>query len=341
MKTMKMNLKSETAWLILLLITNIFFIFVIWLTAPKASESIIVMIVLFTAAIVLLGYIISHRKQKNQIDVLEAFLSNLDEDTEALLLTQVDKSWHPIIEMASAQMREQTQLIKNKQMELKNYQEFIEAWTHEIKTPLSLATLVLDNHKDAMSPYVYKRMEHVRYTINGNIEKILYYARLHADHVDYKFERINLRAWIQECLDDFRAISDEKGIDLQVNVLPIQIVSDKNVLTFIMAQLLSNALKYTASEKGIVHVETWIDAQEDKKIHLAIRDNGKGVPKEDLPFLFDKGFTGNHSNRQHATGMGLYLLKKYADALAIEVRVGECSTSGKGFEIELIFPSVA
>ncbi len=340
MKRPRLNLKSGTPWLILLLATNLFFAFVVWLTAPEAFESMVVMIVLFTVMVVFAGYGINQKKLKKQIEVFGSFLSRLDEETEQIVLTTVDKSWHPIIQIASAQMREQVQMIKDKQFELQNYQEFIEAWAHEIKTPLSLATLVLDNHKEDMSPYVYKRMEHVRYVINGDIEKILYYARLHADHVDYKFEKIAISDCLQESLDYFRAISDEKSIDLQLDVVPLQIVSDKKVLTFMISQFLSNAFKYTASENGIVHIATWEDSQADKKIHLAIRDNGRGVPLEDVPFLFDKGFTGNHPDRQNATGMGLYLVKKYAEALSIEVIIGAISTSGKGFEIELIFPNV-
>lgn len=340
MKRPRVNLKSGILWLVLLLLSNLFFAFVVWLTAPGAFESIILMIVLFTVIVVLVGYWINHKKQKKQMEALQFFLTSLDEETEQILLGAADKFWHPIIQFASAQMRDQVQIIKDKQLELQNYQEFIEAWTHEIKTPLSLATLVLDNHKEDMSPYVYKRMEHVRCVINSDIEKILYYARLHADHVDYKFEKMILSDGIQECLEDFCAISDEKHVDLQLNLLPLQIVSDKKVLVFMISQILSNAFKYTASENAVINIVSWKDTQDDAKIHLAIRDNGKGVPPEDMPFLFDKGFTGNHSDRQHATGMGLYFVKKYAEALSIAVNIGSISTADKGFEIELIFPKV-
>lgn len=340
MKRREVNLKSGTPWLVLLLISNLFFSFVAWLAAPEFFEKIVLMLLLFTAMVVFVGYWINHRKQKKQKEALQAFLAFPDDETEQLLLKTTDKSWHPVIRTISSQMRQQMQIINDKQLELKNYQEFIEAWTHEIKTPLFLATLVLDNHKDEMSPYVYKRMKHVRHSINGNVEKILYYARLHADHKDYKLEKIVLSDFLQECLADFRAIAEEKSVDLKFDVPPVQVVSDKRVLAFMVSQLLSNAFKYTAKENGVVSIVSWEDADEDKKIHLAIRDNGKGVPKEDAPFLLDKGFTGEHPDRQNATGMGLYLMKKYAEALSIEISIGEISTSGNGFEIELIFPRI-
>ncbi|MCR6546477.1 sensor histidine kinase [Dehalobacterium formicoaceticum] len=335
-----MSLKAEKQWLVLLLLTDLFFAFLAWLTGADSFGSIIVIIFLFTAFIVLAGYRIDRMKQKKQMEMLQLFLNSPDEEAEQRLLATVDDSWHSIIRMASAQIREQSQTIKDKQLELQNYQEFIEAWTHEIKTPLSLATLILANHREEMSPYVYNRMEHVRSTINNDVERILYYARLQSSHVDYKFMKMNLSDCVQECLEDFRAISDEKKIDVQLNLSSFQIISDKKVLAFMLSQLFSNAFKYTASDNGVVCVVSWSDTQDDGKIHLAVRDNGKGVPPEDMPFLFDKGFTGSHPDRKNATGMGLYLVKKYAEALSVEVNIEPISTSDKGFGIELLFPHV-
>ncbi len=73
---------------------------------------------------------------------------------------------------------------------------------------------------------------------------------------------------------------------------------------------------------------------------MTVRDNGKGTSPEDLPFLFDKGFTGSRPKRQKATGMGLYLVKKYAEQLGIAVEIEPGSDCGKGFGIQLIFPRV-
>lgn len=341
MKRQNMSLKGEKHWLILLIITDLFFAFLTWLIGPDAFESIILIILLFTVFVVLAGYWIDRIRQKKQMELLQSFLNSPDGETEQRLLATVNDSWHSMIRMASTQIKEQSQTIKVKQQELQNYQEFIEAWTHEIKTPLSLATLILTNHREEMSPYVYSRMEYVRCTINSDVERILYYARLQSDHVDYKFARMNLSDCVQECLDDFRALFDEKKIDVQLNLLPLQIVSDKKVLAFMLSQLFSNAFKYTASDNGVVRVASWADTHDNGKIYLAIRDNGKGVPPEDLPFLFDKGFTGSRPERQTATGMGLYLVKKYAEALSVEVTIEPISTSGHGFGVELIFPNVS
>ena len=115
---------------------------------------------------------------------------------------------------------------------------------------------------------------------------------------------------------------------------PLTVVTDQRVLRFMLTQLLSNAMKYADETLGRVSVSVW---QEGDRVVLAVRDNGSGVPPEDAPFLFDKGFTGSHPERQKATGMGLYLVKKYARSLCVEVALEPGSTSGKGFGIVLRF----
>ena len=147
--------------------------------------------------------------------------------------------------------------------EMQDYQEYIEAWTHEVKTPLSLATLVLDNHREEMSPYVYDRMAHVHHAISGNVDRILYYARLQADHVDYKFERLDLETCVRESLDEFLPIAKERGIDVKTDIASIEVISDRKVLAFMLAQIFSNALKYADQESGRVSVAGWMDAKEE------------------------------------------------------------------------------
>lgn len=340
MKHLKAVLKSVEHWLILLLVTDLFFIFLTWLIRPDAFGVIAVIILIFTILIFLVGYLLNRRKGSKQMNALQSFLNNPADNTKQELLSVTEEIWYPVIKSMAVLMKEKSSAINDVQLELQNYQEFIEAWTHEIKTPLSLATLILENHKDEMSPYVYSRMEHVRHSISDDVENILYYARLQADHVDYQFERMNLSNCVRDVIVDFSKIADEKKIEVQMNLLPLQVVSDKRVLYFVLSQLLSNAFKYTASEHGIVSIAIWQENNKNAEIHLAVRDNGKGVLPEDAPFIFDKGFTGNHPDRQKATGMGLYLVKKFSEALSLEVRLEPTSVSGHGFGMELIFPCV-
>lgn len=340
MKHPTINLKSSALWLILLIITNLFFTFVVWLSSSENFKNLVLIILIFTVIVILIGSWFSRKRQERQMDMLFTFLENTDEDTEQALLSIVDKSWHSVIHFAAVKMGEQAQITKDTRLDLQNYQEFIEEWVHEMKTPLSLATLILDNYRKDMTSYVYKRMEHVRCTIDGDVTKILYFARLQSGHVDYRFEPITLNECVLKCIENFRVIAEEKHIELQKSLLPFVVISDKKVLAFMLSQLLGNAFKYASCENGAVSVSTIKEKYEDGDIHLIIGDNGEGVPPEDLPFIFDKGFTGNHPNQHSATGMGLYFVKKYANELGIHVKVLECNANNKGFKIELIFPEI-
>ncbi|CAB1241055.1 Integral membrane sensor signal transduction histidine kinase [Ruminococcaceae bacterium BL-4] len=336
---MKLFLKRIGYWLILLLLTDLTFILMTWLLRPDAMKSICLFILLFTAIIIGVGYFLQCRTQKKEINAVESFLNDPNEATKQALIVTLDNSWAHVIETGYARLKKQNADLNEKQLNLQNYQEYIEAWTHEIKTPMSLMTLVLGNHKDEMSPYVYSRMEHSRRQISEDVEKILYYARLQTAHVDYNFTRFRLDECAEEVIREFISLIAEKQIDLVTKWNPTTVVSDRKVLAFMISQLLSNAVKYAAKKDGQVFVSTWQD-DDDHKIHLCVRDNGAGVPLEDAPFIFEKGFTGNHPDRQKATGMGLYLVKKYAEALSAEVNLKNGFLMSGGFGIELIFPCV-
>ena len=75
-------------------------------------------------------------------------------------------------------------------------------------------------------------------------------------------------------------------------------------------------------------------------MRLVVRDNGAGAAAEDLPFLFDKGFTGSRPDRQNATGMGLYFVRKFAESLSVNYGIDSHSEGGNGFGIYLEFPEV-
>lgn len=331
--------KNTLVWLLLLLACDGFFSFVAWLIAPGLFIKIFIMIMLFSAVIFIVGYALAYMREKKQLEALLGFLQETDEAALQRLLSSLDSLWQPAVQLAYERLRDQERAINEKALELLNYQEFIEAWTHEIKTPLSLATLVMANHGDEMSPYVFDRLSHVRHAISGHVDRILYYARLTADHVDYKYERVDLDQCVREALEDYRTMAAERAVDMVLDLEGVSVVTDRKVLAFMLAQLLGNAFKYTAREDGRVRIVLTAGGEDDK-IHLAVWDNGPGVSMADLPFVFDKGFTGSFPNRQNATGMGLYFVKKYAHALSIEVEAMPEPVRDTGFGIELVFPKV-
>lgn len=329
---MKRYIKRTRHWIILLFSTDIVFIFATWLLRPEAVGYMSLFFFLFTVFTLLVGFAAELYKQRKDEAVLLAFLETPDDKTQAALLERFHGS--EAARRLCQQVFSDQALLNEKTVELSEYQDYIESWVHEVKTPLSLSTLVMNNHKDEMTPYVYAHLNYAQHQINEDVERILFYARLQADHSDIKFMRFRLDECVSEVLDEYRPFIEEKNILLTLDFCPLEVISDRKTVSFMVSQLISNAAKYTDSNDG--KISMMIRRDEDE-IHLGICNNGDGVPPEDLPFIFDKGFTGNYPNRQKATGMGLYLVRKYAEKLCVKVRLASDIPYESGFGIELIF----
>ena len=329
---MKRYLKRAWHWGVLLLFTDITFIFSIWIIRREAVWYMSLFFLLFTMLILVIGFWSELHKQRKDEAILMDFLETLNDRTRDVLLERFHYS--EAARQLCQQVFSDQALLNEKTVELSEYQDYIEAWVHEVKTPLSLSTLVMNNHRDEMSPYVYARMNYAQHQINEDVEQILFYARLQANHSDIKFTRFRLDECVSEVLEEYRPFIEEKNILLILDFHPLEVVSDRKTVSFMVSQLISNAVKYADSNEGKISMTIRQDGDE---IHLRIYNNGDGVPPEDVPFIFDKGFTGNYPNRQKATGIGLYLVRKYAEKLCIRARLNLDIPYENGFGIELIF----
>ncbi len=328
---MKFPGKRLSHWLWILAAADGVFTFLVWIVRPEAFRLVVLLILLFTASAIWTGLWLEDRRQRKISEALETFLEFPDERSKDILIQALGKEWRGPVEELYQTLNRQSARLREKTGELASYREFIEAWVHEVKTPLFLLSLVTDNHREELPPAVAGRLDHIQHQLTGDVERILYYARLQGEHADYKFTRFRLDECVEEVLAEAKPAMDERRIAVRRKLEPLDVVSDRKTLHFMLSQLLSNAVKYADSEDGLLSISMH---QTQDKIHLAIWNNGPGVPPEDVPFLFDKGFTGNHPERQKATGMGLYLVKKYAGKLCVDVGLNQ---TGGGFEIELVF----
>lgn len=329
---MKQFLKQAKHWIVLLFLTDAVFVFATWIIRRDAMKYMSLFLFLFTVLAMAAGLAAELHRQRKDEAALMNFLEASDDKTLEILLERFGNS--KTIRTLCMRVLSEQSLVNEKTVELSEYREYIEAWVHEVKTPLSLSALVLGNHRSEISPYVYTRLNYIQSQLNENIERILYYARLQADHSDIKFIRFSLDKCVKDVLSEYHPFIDEKKIRLTVDLIPLEVVSDRRIVSFILSQLFSNAVKYADSSEGRISVGM---RQEGDKIHLEIYNNGEGVPSEDIPFIFDKGFTGSHPNRQKATGIGLYLVRKYAEMLCTEVQTVSGIPYESGLGIELVF----
>lgn len=216
-----------------------------------------------------------------------------------------------------------------------DYEDYVELWAHEVKTPLALLTLVLDNRRDTLPEAVGFKLDYARNRMQAFIDQMLYYARLRGARRDYRFERLTLRSCIDEVLDDYRPLLEEKHIRIERQLADETVFTDRRGLCFLLGQLVSNSVKYTSDAPVLTFSLTCSTAE----TVLTVRDNGPGVHACDLPYVFEKGFTGDSGHeKSKATGMGLYLAREIAKELGLTLSAA--SDRGAGFEIRVTFPVV-
>lgn len=334
----KLNDRNQLLWVGLFSLCNIFFILLAWLAYPASFYGLLYLMLVFSSACIGIGLWRNSVRKKRIKAALLVFLSNPDIEHEEMLMRVLDEPYRDFINRLGTYLREKEQVIEQEQEKVISYEEFIEAWVHEIKTPLSLAAIVLTNRKEEMTELVHQRFEHVTYRINENVERILYYARMQSTHSDYCYKQVLLSDCIEKVVEELHAVISEKHAHVVIRTAAIQVVTDEKLLQFILAQLIGNSLKYSDPDKtSRILMEAGI-AKDGKKYNLEITDNGLGVAAADLPFIFDKGFTGNQPNRKKATGIGLYLVKHFCDEMQIEIQAE--SINREGLKIILNFPVV-
>ena len=135
--------------------------------------------------------------------------------------------------------------------------------------------------------------------------------------MDYFLKELSLNDSCGEVIEEYKVILQEKGIEVSLDVGDCKVVSDKRGMQFILRQIISNAVKYTDVEETEAKIVI-TSVENEKYIKLNIRDNGIGVKSYDLPFIFEKGFTGMvGEQRKNSTGMGLYLAKQVSEGLKL------------------------
>lgn len=322
-------------WLLLLLAVDGFAAFLLWLAEAEAFRVLYGIIVLATVLLFAGTLFLVNRKETKKIRAFREFLDEPEAMQEENLRMAVSASEEEEIRLLGNVLRKYRLDLSRAGTDLADYEEYVEAWAHEAKTPLSLLTLILDNRSDEMSPEVRRKLDHVRNRLQENITQMLYYARVKGTTKDYLFEQVELGECMEEVLEDYKPLLEEKGFRVSSLAGENIVFTDRRGILFLLGQAVSNAVKYCSDAPELVIT---MEDQEAGNL-LSIRDNGIGVRGCDLPYIFEKGFTGEtDDNRKKATGMGLYLAKKIADDLKIELEAG--SEPGKGFELRIFFPKV-
>ena len=216
------------------------------------------------------------------------------------LLTSFDASYRATISSSSA---DKTEMI-----------DFYTLWVHQIKTPIAAMSVLLQEHDTAENA----RLAQELFKIERYTELVLGYLRIGDLSADLQIGQYTLANIVKQAVKKYAPMFIHNKIKLEMGDLDTVVLTDEKWLVFVIEQLLSNALKYT--KQGSI----LLDAKD--KTTLMIRDTGIGISREDLPRVFEKGFTGyNGRMDKKSTGLGLYLAKRTLDQLrhTIKIESGE------------------
>lgn len=337
-KKLRGILIKNRLWIIVILILNFIFGGLLWLSNDKAFVYIFPTMLIGSLILYCATAFIIYKNDLKRKEAINSFLNDPTKDKENEIIRLFHYEEANVIRNIGEILRENQITINDQKQGIDEYEEYVEAWAHEIKTPLGLMTFVLDNRKHEISPIVYKRLQYIRTKMQEDIERMLYYARLKSTCNDYFFKQISLQESCAEVIEEYKVILQEKGIEVILDIDDYKVTSDKRGMQFIIRQIISNAVKYTVTEEIKPKIVITSECNEES-IKLNIKDNGIGVKSYDLPFIFEKGFTGEvGQQRKNSTGMGLYLAKQVSEGLKIGIDVNEKYTNG--FEIILIFPKI-
>lgn len=327
-------------WFVTLIILNSMYGVFLWLINKEGALQILPSILLGSVILYSLICFAIYKSDKRKMQSVAEFIDNPSDYNKESCLRLLSGNEQDILNLIEENLHVRDEKLKNQKLDLKEYEEYIETWAHEIKTPLSLMTFVLDNRKDEIPFPIYQRLEYSRTKIQEDVERMLYYARVESNNLDYIFTPLNLKEICDDVIDEYRALISEQNITINKDIENIEVLSDKKSLLFILRQIFSNSIKYMDKEKETKSISIYSKMDKDNNnIILKITDNGIGVKSYDLPFIFDKGFTGDAGIlKKQSTGIGLYLANKVAKSVKIKLEVSEAYKDG--FEISLLFPII-
>ena len=219
-------------------------------------------------------------------------------------------------------MEEQKKLESGKNQRYNDMIDYYTTWAHQIKTPIASMKLTLQNEDSELS----RRLSGDLFRIEQYVEMVLMFLRLDSSSTDYVIKEYELDDMIKSAVRKFARQFIQRRIRLDYQPVDVRVLTDEKWFSFVIEQVLSNALKYTSEGSVTITVE-------DAKT-LCIRDTGIGIAPEDLPRIFEKGYTGyNGRSDKKASGIGLYLCKRICNNLGH--RISAESELDKGTTIKI------
>lgn len=202
--------------------------------------------------------------------------------------------------------------------------DYYTVWAHQIKTPIASMRLNLQNEDTSFS----RKLSADLFRIEQYVDMVLTFLRLSSGSTDYVIKEYELDSVIKQSVKKFAGEFINRKISLVYEPVDVKVITDEKWLSFVIEQVLSNALKYTPS--GSITIKC------DNDGRLFIKDTGIGIAAEDLPRIFENGYTGyNGRTDKKASGIGLYLCKRICNNLGHGITAESAVDAGTTIIIDL------
>ena len=284
--------------------------------------------------LVLLWFILymltEYRRFRKKHLLLECLKENMQECIRKLpdCRNLLELDYQELLEISNEKIVE---LKSEERITRQNLNDYYGRWVHQIKTPIAAMHVLLQSVEEK-TPQLseMKEIKMELFKLEQYVEMVLTYLRMEDMSGDLKFEEVPLDKILKQSARKYSQMFILQKISLDYKPVEKTVLTDEKWLEFVVEQILSNALKYTRTTGKIC---IYMDEKNGKDC-LVIRDNGIGIQAEDLPRVFEKGFTGyNGRADKKSTGIGLYLCKKIMDRMGHKIWID--SEVGKGTRVYL------
>lgn len=298
----------------------------------NVNIDILLIILIVWLIFMLVAFFLEWHRANSKLEELTKIMNGLDKKYLFSECIPVPKSIYEkkMLNLIKQSGKSMIESVSDAEAEKQEYQEFIESWVHEIKAPITTAKLLCTNNKSDVTRKILTQTTQ----IEEHIERVLYYARASSIEKDFVIKETSLADIVSESIARFRPLLIQNNMTIETDNLDELVYTDSKWVDFIIGQLISNAVRYK-SENPKIKISAQKVADE---VALSFEDNGIGIARHDLKRVFERSFTGsNGRDRGGSTGMGLYLCKKLAAALNIDIGID--SNESKYTKVIMVFPS--
>lgn len=334
-------IKQNYIWILMIVTMSCIHLLYMYLIGARKQD--LVYAAVLDAILLLITVLVGFFRYSSKVKALSNALKRPVEEQAKLpeATDDVEMLYHRLLENQSIARSEAESSAAIRQSQMRDYYSM---WVHQIKTPISAMKLLLEVEREELGQLICDD-EQSQYLLSDNMDSFedelfrieeyvsmaLQYQRVSSTENDFVLEKVSVDGVICDTIKKYAKIMIRRHIGINYSGTGQEVYTDGKWLAFMLEQILSNAIKYTP--QGFVTIET---AEEKDRFFITIKDTGIGIKAEDLPRVFEKGYTGynGHADKK-ATGIGLYLCRQMADKLGHTIRME--SEIGKGTKVWIGF----